>query len=58
VQVGTVGTLEQVLEGPSHQADGLTNLMGSLRKSMSTCGFTDLKEFQKVDVVLSHYEKG
>ncbi|MCH4250061.1 MAG: IMP dehydrogenase, partial [Microbacteriaceae bacterium] len=56
VQVGTVGTLETVLSGPAHDASGQTNLIGSLRKSMSTCGFTDLKEFQKVDVVLSHYE--
>ena len=26
------------------------------RRAMATTGYTELKEFQKVDVVLSHYE--
>ncbi len=55
VQMGAAGTLEQVLLGPAHHADGRTNLMGALRHSMATCGYTELKEFQKVDVVLTKH---
>jgi IMP dehydrogenase len=28
------------------------NLFGALRKSMATCGYSDLKEFQRVEVVI------
>lgn len=52
VQVGFGGTLEEVLLGPSHVADGRTNLMGALRHSMATCGYLDVKSFQRVDVVI------
>jgi IMP dehydrogenase len=52
VQVGTVGTLKEVLTGPSHTSDGSMNLFGALRKSMATCGYSDLKEFQRVEVVI------
>ena len=56
VEVGTVGTLEQVLYGPAHQADGTVNLVGALRRSMATTGYSDLKEFQRVEVVVAPYE--
>jgi IMP dehydrogenase len=56
VQVGTSGSLEQILQGPSNAADGRTNLMGALRKSMATTGYSDLKEFQKVDTVVAPYD--
>ena len=52
VWVGHDGTLEHVLLGPAHSADGRTNLVGALRHSMATCGYSDLKEFQRVDVVV------
>jgi IMP dehydrogenase len=52
VQVGTVGTLNEVLTGPSHTSDGSMNLFGALRRSMATCGYSDLKEFQRVEVVI------
>ena len=52
VQVGTVGTLAQVLTGPSHTSDGSMNLFGALRRSMATCGYSDLKEFQRVEVIV------
>jgi IMP dehydrogenase len=51
--VGHDGPLEEVLYGPAHSADGRTNLMGALRHSMATCGYSDLKEFQRVDIVVS-----
>ncbi|RLV56556.1 GuaB3 family IMP dehydrogenase-related protein [Aeromicrobium phragmitis] len=52
VDIGTVGTLEQVLFGPSSVPDGTMNLIGALRRAMATTGYTDLKEFQRVEVVL------
>jgi IMP dehydrogenase len=52
VQVGSVGTLNEVLTGPSHTSDGSMNLFGALRRSMATCGYSDLKEFQRVEVVI------
>jgi IMP dehydrogenase len=37
-------------------ADGTTNLMGALRRAMATTGYSDLKEFQRVEVVVSPYQ--
>jgi IMP dehydrogenase len=52
VEIGTVGTLEQVLHGPALVSDGTMNLVGALKRSMATTGYTDLKEFQRVEVVV------
>jgi IMP dehydrogenase len=51
IRIGTAGTLEQVLFGPSHSPDGTLNLIGALRRAMATTGYTELKEFQRVEVV-------
>jgi len=53
VHVGTTGSLEEILLGPSHSSDGTMNLFGALRRAMATCGYSDLKEFQRVEVVLN-----
>src|SRR6266571_3504059 len=53
LRVGTVGTIEQILHGPSTVADGSMNLMGALRRTMATSGYSDLKEFQRVEVVVT-----
>ena len=53
VEFEPVGTLEEILLGPSHVADGTMNLIGALKRSMATTGYTDLKEFQRVEVVLA-----
>jgi IMP dehydrogenase len=53
VEVGTVGTLEQILHGPSMLSDGSLNLMGALRRTMATSGYSDLKEFQRVEVAVT-----
>jgi IMP dehydrogenase len=53
VDLGTVGTIEQILNGPSQVADGTMNLVGALRRAMATCGYQDLKEFQRCDVVVN-----
>ncbi len=52
VQFDTVGTLEEILFGPSRVADGTMNLVGALKRSMATTGYTELKEFQRVEVVV------
>ncbi len=52
VEFETVGTLEEILFGPSRVADGTMNLIGALKRSMATTGYTDLKEFQRVEVVV------
>jgi IMP dehydrogenase len=52
VDIGTVGDLESVLFGPSSVPDGTMNLIGALKRAMATTGYTDLKEFQRVEVVV------
>ncbi|HEY0216018.1 MAG TPA: GuaB3 family IMP dehydrogenase-related protein [Cellulomonas sp.] len=56
VHVGQAGTLQQVLFGPGSTADGTLNLVGALRRAMATTGYSDLKEFQRVEVVVSPYQ--
>lgn len=53
VNLGTSGTLSEILNGPSHVADGTMNLVGALRRSMATNGYSDLKEFQRCEVVVT-----
>ncbi|WP_193609506.1 GuaB3 family IMP dehydrogenase-related protein [Nocardioides lijunqiniae] len=52
VEFERVGTLEEILFGPSRVADGTMNLIGALKRAMATTGYTDLKEFQRVEVVV------
>lgn len=56
VRVGSVASLEEVLFGPSHHPDGTTNLMGALRRAMATTGYTEVKELQRIDVVVSPHQ--
>jgi IMP dehydrogenase len=56
VVVGTVASLEEVIFGPSRLADGTTNIIGALRRAMATTGYSDLKEFQRVEVVVAPYQ--
>jgi IMP dehydrogenase len=53
MRIGQVASLEEVLFGPGRTADGTTNLIGALKRSMATTGYSDLKEFQRVEVVVS-----
>ncbi|MCL1898941.1 MAG: GuaB3 family IMP dehydrogenase-related protein [Promicromonosporaceae bacterium] len=55
VNVGTAGSLEQIIHGPCDQANGTLNLVGALRRAMATCGYSDPKEFQRVEVVVTPY---
>lgn len=53
VQVGTVGPLEEILHGPSHNPDGTSNLVGALKRAMATTGYSELKELQRIQVIVS-----
>lgn len=55
VEVGTVAPLEAILYGPAPVADGTANLVGALRRSMATTGYSGIKEFQRVEVVVAPY---
>ena len=54
--VGTVGTMDEILNGPSDRADGTLNIMGALRRTLATTGYADVKELQKVEVVLDPHD--
>ncbi len=56
VKVDQLAPLQEILFGPSTVADGRSNLIGALRRSMATTGYSDLKEFQRVEVVVAPYK--
>ena len=53
VRVGTSGSLEEILCGPSRVSDGSMNFIGALRRAMATTGYSDVKEFQRVEVTVA-----
>lgn len=53
--VGTVGSMRQILYGPSTRADGSLNFVGALRRTMASTGYSEVKDLQRVEVVVSPY---
>ena len=53
IKVGTTGTLEQILFGPTSVTDGSQNLVGSLRTAMGVCGAATIKEMQQVEMIIA-----
>ena len=53
VMVGQLGSLEEVLVGPARENDGRRNLFGGLRASLATTGYSNLKSFQKAELVVA-----
>jgi len=53
IKVGTRGTLEQILFGPTSVTDGTQNLVGALRTAMGMCGALTIKEMQRIDMVIA-----
>jgi len=53
VMVGRLGSLEEVLVGPAHENDGRQNLFGGLRVALATTGYSNLKSFQKAEVMVA-----
>ncbi|MCW2990108.1 MAG: GuaB3 family dehydrogenase-related protein, partial [Solirubrobacterales bacterium] len=54
-RVATVqnGTLEEIIVGPARENDGTFNLMGGLRTSMATCGYHDIAEFNRAELMIA-----
>jgi IMP dehydrogenase len=53
IKTEITGTLEEILIGPAHENNGTLNLFGALRTSMATCGYENIKEFQKAEVMVA-----
>lgn len=47
-----LGSLQQVLRGPSTTPDGYLNLFGGARRAIAKAGYSDIKEFQKVGLIV------
>jgi IMP dehydrogenase len=45
--------LEELLLGPTSDPTGERNLFGALRRVMGKCGYSSLKEFQKVELIVT-----
>jgi IMP dehydrogenase len=54
-RVATVqnGTMEEIVSGPAHENDGTFNLIGGLRTSMATCGYQDIAEFNRAELMIA-----
>jgi IMP dehydrogenase len=47
------GSLQEILVGPAQENDGTFNLMGALRTSMATCGYLDIAEFHRAELMVA-----
>ena len=52
VEVGQVGSLSEVVLGPSHSPDGTMNIVGALRRALASTGYTEVKAFQRIDLIV------
>ncbi|MDY6796024.1 MAG: GuaB3 family IMP dehydrogenase-related protein [Actinomycetota bacterium] len=46
-------SLKEILLGPAHENDGTLNLFGALRTSMATCGYENIRDFQRAEVMIA-----
>jgi len=53
IEVGTIGTLREILHGPSSTDDGSQNLAGAIKTCFATLGVTSIKEMHEVRVVIA-----
>ncbi len=53
INVGTTGTIAEILTGPARLDDGTHNLLGALKTCMGTLGAKDLREMQDVEIVIA-----
>ena len=47
------GTMEEIIAGPAHENDGTFNLIGGLKTSMATCGYQDIAEFNRAELMIA-----
>ena len=53
VRVDQVGSLHDILFGPSSRTDGSLNMIGALRRAMASTGYVDVKSFQRCKVAVA-----
>lgn len=53
IQVGTTGSLKEILFGPAKVDDGSQNLIGALKTSMGSLGASNLKEMHDVEIIIA-----
>ncbi|MFA4984358.1 MAG: GuaB3 family IMP dehydrogenase-related protein [Candidatus Omnitrophota bacterium] len=53
INVGTTGTLKEILFGPARVDDGSQNLIGALKTSMGSLGASNLKEMHDVEIIIA-----
>ncbi len=53
INVGTKGSLRQLLHGPSSVTNGTQNLVGALRVAMGMCGAYTVRDFHQTEMVIA-----
>ena len=53
INVGTKGSLRQLMHGPSSVTNGTQNLVGALRVAMGMCGAYTVRDFHKTEMVVA-----
>ena len=53
IKVGTKGTIQQILFGPTSVTNGTQNLIGALKVSMGMCGAYTIRDFHKAEMIIA-----
>jgi len=53
INVGTTGSLSQILFGPTSVTDGTQNFIGALRIALGMCGATNIREMQNAEMIIA-----
>jgi len=53
IKTDIAASLEEILIGPAFENDGTLNLFGALRTSMATCGYENIKDFQRAEIMIA-----
>ncbi len=53
INVGTKGTLQQLMHGPSNVTNGTQNLVGALRVAMGMCGSYTVRDFHQTEMIVA-----
>ena len=53
IKVGTKGSLQQILYGPTAVTDGTQNFVGALRVAMGMCGAYTIRDMHKAEMIIA-----
>jgi len=53
INVGTTGTLNQILFGPTTVTDGTQNFVGALRVALGMCGAANIREMHSAEMIIA-----